>query len=170
MTEMEPGFRRLTIKDLNEVLLLEKLSFSHPWSRASYTYELSENELGNYYGFFDGNKLIAFGGYWLIVDEGHIANVAVHPAYRRQGWGELLMRRLIPFCLAQGGNKMTLEVRKQNLAAYNLYIKLGFAPAGIRPGYYDNPKDDAIIMWLDLDTCQIRNKGLITDNDTDIGD
>ncbi len=151
MLENEPLFRKLTVADLDEVCHLEVLSFSRPWSKASYRHELAENEMANFFGLFDGEKLIAFAGYWLIVDEGHIANVAVHPAYRRQGCGELLMRRIIVDCQAKGGKKMTLEVRKRNFPARDMYYKLGFEKKGERPRYYQDPQDDALIMWLDLE-------------------
>lgn len=150
MTESQMSFRSLSITDIDEIVALERLSFSRPWGRESYTHELTENQLAYYFGIFGEGELIAFGGYWLIVDEGHIANIAVHPAYRRQGVGELLIRRIMPEFMAQGGKWMTLEVRQHNLAAQNLYKKLGFKLAGVRPGYYDDPKDDAAIMWLHM--------------------
>ena len=158
MPETTIDFRRLTVEDIDEVLRVENLSFSHPWTKDAYFHELAENELAYYYGIFWEKKLLAFGGFWLIVDEGHIANVAVDPDYRRQGLGELLMRRLIPFCIVQGGKKMTLEVRSRNLAAHSLYRKLGFKDAGLRRRYYDKPKDDAIIMWVDLLDCSIEKE------------
>ena len=142
--------RRLNLADVDAVLHLDQLSFSRPWSREAYLEELGNNQLARYIGYFAGQRLIAFAGYWLIVDEAHIVNVAVHPDYRRRGWGELLMRRLITLCLAAGAARMTLEVRRQNLAGCRLYRKLGFITAGLRPGYYDEPPDDALIMWLDL--------------------
>jgi len=144
------SMRRLQLADADAVLYLDRLAFSRPWSRDAYLEELGENQLARYIGFFAGERLIAFAGYWLIVDEGHIVNVAVHPNYRRQGWGELLMRRLITFCLAEGATRMTLEVRRHNQAACRLYHKLGFKTKGLRPGYYDEPPDDALIMWLEL--------------------
>lgn len=144
------SLRRLHLADADAVLHLDQLSFSRPWSREAYLEELGENQLARYIGFFAGERLIAFAGYWLIVDEAHIVNVAVHPDYRRQGWGELLMRRLITLCLSEGAARMTLEVRRQNQAGCRLYGKLGFKTEGLRPGYYDEPPDDALIMWLDL--------------------
>ena len=86
----------------------------------------------------------------MIVDEIHIGNIAVHPAYRRQGFGELLLRRVMAICQGQGGKRMTLEVRKRNFPARDLYLKLGFTIEGERRDYYQDPKDDALIMWLDF--------------------
>lgn len=144
------SFRPLTVDDAAEMSHIERLSFSRPTSKEAYTNELANNERAYYFGLFDGEQLIAFGGYWLILDEGHIINIAVHPAYRRQGYGELMMRQIIVACMAQGCKKMTLEVRKHNTPAQYLYQKLGFVKSGIRPQYYDDPKDDAVIMWLDM--------------------
>lgn len=142
--------RTLGIKDLDNVLEIEELSFSYPWKREAYRYEFEDNILSRYWGCFYENRLIAFAGYWLIVDEGHIANVAVHPLFRRQGLGELLMVYVMNACLAEGGEKMTLEVRAGNTVAQQLYQKLGFRSVGIRKNYYEESNEDAVIMWADL--------------------
>jgi [ribosomal protein S18]-alanine N-acetyltransferase len=148
--ETKVYLRRLVVADADQVFHLDQLSFSRPWSHEAYLEELGENELARYIGFFCEEQLIAFAGYWLIADEGHIVNVAVHPDWRREGWGELLMRHLITLCLGEGGRRMTLEVRRHNEAGCLLYSKLGFKIDGIRPNYYEDPPDDALIMWLEL--------------------
>ena len=148
MTEI--SFRALTVADAPEMAHIEHLSFSRPTSKQVYANELENNDKAHYYGVIADEQLIAFGGFWLILDEGHVINIAVHPAWRRQGYGELLVRRMVVECMALGGKKMTLEVRKHNTPAQYLYKKLGFVSSGIRPKYYDDPKDDAVIMWLDL--------------------
>ena len=150
MLQNEPVFRKLGPDDLDEVLHVERLSFSRPWSREAYGHELADNPLASLYGFFDGDRLFAFICFWMIVDEIHIGNIAVHPAYRRQGFGELLLRRVMAICQGQGGKRMTLEVRKRNFPARDLYLKLGFTIEGERRDYYQDPKDDALIMWIDL--------------------
>jgi len=144
------SIRPLGIKDLDNVLEVEELSFKYPWSREAYRYEFDENILSRYWGCFYENRLIAFAGYWLIMDEGHIANVAVHPLFRRQGVGELLMYYVMNACLMEGGEKMTLEVRAGNAAGQRLYKKMGFKAAGLRKGYYSDSNEDAVIMWVDL--------------------
>ena len=159
-TNDELLIRRLVAEDLEAVLEIEKLSFSAPWSRESYQKEISENNLAYYLGCFlqkDGNeKLAAFAGFWLILDEGHIANVAVHPLFRGQGLGEILMRSLMALCLSAGGHWMTLEVRVSNEVARNLYNKLGFRTLGHRKGYYENG-EDAVIMWGSLSGVEEKN-------------
>lgn len=142
---------RLGPEHIDQIMRVELSSFSCPWSRESYAYELSENQLAHYYGCFAEGELVAFAGFWQVADEGHVTNMAVLPAWRRQRLGQLLLRQLIAACLSLGGRWMTLEVRESNNAAIALYEKLGFEPYGLRPGYYDAPSEGAVIMWLRLD-------------------
>ncbi|MBR5430257.1 MAG: ribosomal protein S18-alanine N-acetyltransferase [Firmicutes bacterium] len=142
--------RQLTVDDLDELLRLEEACFSSPWSRESYRRELTENNLAHYWGVFAGGELIGFAGYWLILDEGHITNVAVAPDRRNQGVGRFLVQGVINGCLAGGGRFLTLEVRASNAPALHLYEKMGFVSSGVRPKYYDDPKEDAVIMWKEL--------------------
>ena len=152
MTEL--SVRRLGAADIDALLAVEAACFSAPWSRDSYLHELSGNDLAFYWGLFvdgdNGPQLAGFAGYWLIVDEGHITNVAVAPARQRQGLGRLLVQTLINACLAQGGRRMTLEVRAGNRAAIGLYEGFGFSVQGRRRDYYDRPREDALIMWKEL--------------------
>lgn len=142
--------RELTVDDLDELLLLEQACFSSPWSRESYRRELEENDLAHYWGVFADGRLIGFAGYWLILDEGHITNVAVAPEHQNRGVGRFLVQGVINGCVAGGGKFLTLEVRASNEAALHLYEKAGFISTGVRPGYYDDPKEDAVIMWKEL--------------------
>lgn len=141
--------RRLTVEDLQAVCEIERLSFPVPWSEESYRRELTDNPLSCFYGGFWQGRLIAFGGFWKILDEAHITNVAVHPDYRGRGMGELLMRAVMLQTQQEGCHWMTLEVRKSNLPAQGLYNKLGFRAVGERPHYYEND-EAAIIMWCSL--------------------
>jgi ribosomal-protein-alanine N-acetyltransferase len=145
----EPRLQRLSLEHLEDILLVECLSFADPWSRESYRYELADNGLAHYYGCFSSQRLLGFGGFWQVLDEGHIANVAVHPDFRGQGLGYLLVTQLITACRALGGSEMTLEVRQSNLTAQALYRKLGFENIGQRQNYYNNG-EDAMIMRLTI--------------------
>ncbi|MGI5892127.1 MAG: ribosomal protein S18-alanine N-acetyltransferase [Bacillota bacterium] len=142
----------LSAQHIDEITEIENLSFTVPWSKEAYLKELNENIFSFYLGVFWQERLVAYGGYWLIMDEAHISNIAVHPLFRGQGLGELLMRNIIVSSLSQGSTKMTLEVRESNSCAQNLYQKLGFVASGIRPGYYSDNNEGAVIMWLDLRT------------------
>ncbi len=94
--------------------------------------------------------IVAYGGFWIIVDEAHITNIAVDPDKRRLGLGKKLVDGMIDEMEKMGMENVTLEVRESNIAARELYAGFGFADAGRRPKYYQDPKEDAIIMWLRL--------------------
>ncbi|MGI6485534.1 MAG: ribosomal protein S18-alanine N-acetyltransferase [Thermoanaerobacterales bacterium] len=140
----------MSLRDLDGVMDVEKKCFTTPWSRYAFTCELRDNQFSHYLIARHGEKIIGYGGMWIVLDEAHVTNVGVLPEYRGQGMGEALMRALIDIAKINGANKMTLEVRKSNYVAQNLYSKLGFEPRGIRRGYYIDDKEDAVIMWKDL--------------------
>lgn len=138
----------MTLEDLNEVLEIEVLAFSTPWSRNSFLYELIENERAFYltakneYG-----RIMGYVGMWIVFDEGHITNLATHPQYRRQGVARKLMDELIAASKERGIRYLTLEVRRTNNEAQELYQKLGFVHMGVRRKYYLDNNEDALIMW-----------------------
>lgn len=146
----EIRLRRMTVKDLDQVMQIERRSFSAPWSRHAFLTELVDNQFARYIVAEDAGRIVGYAGIWLILDEGHVTNVAVDPAYRGRHLGERLMRALMTICADQGITRMTLEVRVTNHVAQNLYRKLGFQPAGIRRGYYTDNHEDALIMWVTL--------------------
>lgn len=148
--ESEVTLRRMTLRDIDNVLLVERRSFTAPWSRQAFMTELLDNQFAYYIVAQHAEQIIGYAGVWLIVDEGHVTNIAVDPKYR--GWhvGETLLRTLMALCVARGGRRMTLEVRVTNEVAQNLYRKLDFTGAGIRKGYYTDNREDALIMWADL--------------------
>ena len=96
----------------------------------------------------EDGRAIAYAGVWFILDEGHITNIAVHPERRGMGYGEMVTRGMIQLAADSGMNWMTLEVRRSNKAAQNLYHKLGFIDVGYRKRYYEN-SEDALIMALE---------------------
>lgn len=96
--------------------------------------------------------IVGYGGLWLMVDEGHITTIAVSPANRGQGIGELLLNGLIDQAVDVRATRLTLEVRLSNEAAQRLYLKYGFQPSGTRPRYYTDNGEDALIMWTDVIT------------------
>lgn len=145
LTEIE--IRPMTEADLDEVLEIEQVSFPTPWSRSSYASELQQNSLSLYLVVLQEGRLVGYAGMWIIIDEGHITNVAVHPEYRNRGLGCLLMRELIDLAVQNRVTAITLEVRPSNRSAQGLYRKLGFIPNGLRKGYYTDTGEDAIVMW-----------------------
>lgn len=140
----------MSLEDIDQVCEIENLSFKTPWSRESFEEELSRNNLARYIVAKAGGKVVAYGGMWIVLDEAHITNIAVHPEYRGRGLGEKVTRELLKTAEESGAVRVTLEVRASNDIARKLYNKLGFADNGVRKGYYADTGDDAIIMWKEL--------------------
>ncbi|NYE56591.1 ribosomal protein S18-alanine N-acetyltransferase [Carboxydothermus ferrireducens] len=140
----------MELKDLPQVLDIEKLSYTNPWSKASFMYEITENPLATYLVAREGDKVIGYGGIWIVLDEAHITTLAVHPAYRRNGVGKSLLNALLDVAKNRKVRNIILEVRASNFPAQNLYQKFGFKPIGIRKKYYSRPEEDAIVMSLEL--------------------
>lgn len=133
--------------DIPEVYEIEKMSFKTPWSKQAFYDEIDKNASARYIVAKLGKKVAGYGGLWVILDEGHITNIAVHPDFRGKHIGDMLVRGLIDIAVNEGLQSLTLEVRFSNDIAQNLYKKYGFESAGIRPGYYSDTGEDAIIMW-----------------------
>lgn len=142
--------KNMSFEDIDEVCEIEKLSFAVPWSRESFESEISKNNLARYVVAKADGKVAAYGGMWIVLDEGHITNIAVHPDYRGRKIGEKLVEALLETAKESNASRATLEVRASNNAALKLYKKLGFKEGGRRKGYYDENKEDAIIMWKEL--------------------
>ena len=138
-------FAPLTEALLPRVLELEKLCFSLPWSREAFLPELHDPGC-RWLAVLKNGTVIGYAGMRAVLDEGYISNIAVDPEYRRQGVGQALMEAL----LAEGRRRelsfLTLEVRVSNSPARRLYARLGFREVGLRPGYYERPKEDAVLM------------------------
>lgn len=143
--------RPMQLSDLQQVLAIEVASFPAPWSRQAFVSELTYNRMAVYLVARSQNQVVGYAGMWLVVDEAHVTNIAVHLAWRRLGIGKQLMDRLQDLALARGCTAMTLEVRKSNFAAQNLYTQYGFAAQGLRRGYYADTGEDAIVMWKQLE-------------------
>ncbi|MBV7271708.1 ribosomal protein S18-alanine N-acetyltransferase [Clostridium thailandense] len=137
----------LKSEHIDSVITIDTLCFAIPWSRESFQKEVDSNKFARYIVAKKNNIIIGYAGMWLILDEGHITNIAVHPEYRGIGAGNLLLEGLIEICKSESINSLTLEVRKSNIVAQNLYKKYGFVEEGLRKEYYGDNKEDAIIMW-----------------------
>jgi ribosomal-protein-alanine N-acetyltransferase len=143
-------FRFMTLEDVDAVVELERLSFTMPWPRDAFVNELTINQHAKYVTAVHAGKVIAYCGMWVIFDEAHITNVAVHPDYRGKKIGERLMRQMMELAVLLGAKRMTLEVRPSNTVARSLYAKLGFVEQGRRRNYYSDNNEDALIMWVTL--------------------
>ena len=139
--------KEMDFSDLEGVYEVSSLSLKETWSLNSIEKELN-NKLSTYIVCLEDSKVLGFAGSWLIASEGQITNIAVHPNSRGKGIGKYLMEKLIFVLKDKGCTDITLEVRKSNIIAQNLYKSLGFKEEGIRKNFYEDNKEDAIIMWL----------------------
>src|SRR6478672_9999093 len=139
----------MRLEDVEEVQRIEEASFSTPWPPNAYRSELMTNRLAAYLVVRAQDRIVAYGGMWLMVDEAHITTFAVHPAWRRQRLGERLLLAFLDLAKDRHAREATLEVRLSNVAARRLYEKYGFRPVGLRPRYYSDNNEDALIMTTD---------------------
>ena len=130
---------------VSQVAELEKQCFSDPWSEKSVASEL-ENELALWLVALEGETLAGYVGSQTVMGETDMMNIAVSPGFRRQGIARELIQTLIRELKERASHSLTLEVRASNAPARALYESLGFSQAGRRPGYYRNPKEDALIL------------------------
>jgi len=136
----------MRIADIPEVQAIEHASFTTPWPPQAYRSELETNRLATYLVARIDGMVVGFAGVWMMVDEAHITTFAVHPAWRRRRIGERLLLAVMDLALDRQAREATLEVRLSNLAARRLYEKYGFRPVGLRPRYYSDDDEDALIM------------------------
>lgn len=133
--------------DLDAVIAIEHASFNNPTTRAWYENELDRPEICYVYVLRMPEAPVAgFCAFWKVVDQIHINNLAIHPAFRGKGLGILLLQRVLQEADALGAPHATLEVRRSNEAALRLYQRAGFTLAGVRTSYYTNPIEDALIL------------------------
>ncbi|QHA90236.1 ribosomal protein S18-alanine N-acetyltransferase [Bacillus sp. N1-1] len=144
------SFRSMTIEDIEAVMRIEHATFPTPWSRSAFYNEIVINHFATYLLLEVGEEIAGYCGVWVIIDEAHITNIALHPEYRGMKLGEALLNKAIHFAKSRGALKMTLEVRVSNTVAQNLYRKFGFEEGGIRKNYYTDNQEDALVMWVNL--------------------
>jgi len=150
---------RMTVDDLLVVQVIERESFSTPWPAHAYRQEIEQNRLAHYIVARYRDQIVGFAGIWLLVDEAHITTFATQSRWRRQGIGERLLVALLDLALARGAKEATLEVRPSNIPAKRLYEKYGFKVVGVRPRYYSDNNEDALIMTTDsLDGRPMRDR------------
>jgi len=145
------GIRPMEPRDLIAVWEIEKLCFSIPWKKNAFLIEITDNRCARYFVAHTDGKVIGYGGMWLMIDEAHITNIAVHPSFRKKGVGHAILKALADESLRNDADKMTLEVRVSNREALNLYESMGFVGAGVRKRYYSDNDEDALIMWRIID-------------------
>ena len=150
MTDDPVAIEPMTIADLPQVLAIERMSFTSPWSEANFTHEIDGNPLAwNLVARFDG-RVVGFACAYVVSDELMINDLAVAASARRRGVGGALLRRLIDGARVRGCRRATLEVRPGNEPARALYEAFGFGVVGHRRGYYADTGEDALLLTCDL--------------------
>ena len=142
--------RKMTVQDVPVVAQIDRMSFSLPWPEHSFHYEVSDNRVARCFVAETSDKRVAaMIVSWIVVDELHIATIATHPEFRRQGIGARILTAALQDASAAGARKAFLEVRASNEASQTMYRKFGFEITGRRPRYYKDNGEDAILMTLE---------------------
>lgn len=147
--------REMKHSDIDTVVAIEKQNFREPWTPTIFEDELSQSTRTYYVAELDGRVIGYMGMIW-ILDEGHITNIAVEPAFHGHGYGRELMKTVADIAFERGMKSLTLEVRASNERAIHVYEKMGFINEGVRPKYYEG-REDAYIMWLYKEDWDARN-------------
>lgn len=149
----------MKVDDLPEVQIIERESFTTPWPPQAYRQELENNRLAQYIVARCGGAIVGFAGIWLLVDEAHVTTFATRRSWRRLGIGDRLLLALLDLARTRGAHEATLEVRPSNVPARRLYEKYGFKVVGVRPRYYSDDNEDALIMTTEsLDGRHMRDR------------
>ena len=136
--------------DVPAVHEIDELSFTLPWPERSFRFELTNNPSSRCWVAVADDRIAAMAVIWLIVDEAHVATIATHPDFRRQGIGEKLLKHALQSALEEGAVRSFLEVRASNEAAQAMYHRFGYIEDGRRPRYYKDNGEDAILMSAKL--------------------
>jgi ribosomal-protein-alanine N-acetyltransferase len=142
--------RRMSLMDLDRVYAMEKDIFPTPWPQRAFKEEMLNESFSIPLVVEHLGKVVGYSVSWIVVDELHIGNVAIVPEHRRRGVSETMLMKLLRMAAKAGLRVAHLEVRRSNHSAIALYQKLGFEVVGIRKGYYDNNKEDALLMTREL--------------------
>ncbi|MCP8617823.1 ribosomal protein S18-alanine N-acetyltransferase [Salirhabdus salicampi] len=146
----EVNIRHMRWEDIAEVIEIERLSFSSPWTKQAFEKEIANNMYASYYVMEFRGKIVGYCGLWIVIDNAQITNIAILPNYRGKGLGEKLFQYVLVQARNQGVELLSLEVRVSNVRAQKMYRKFGLQPAGIRKNYYQDNNEDALVMWVKL--------------------
>lgn len=146
--DAEVSIEPMTVDHLDDVLRIDALVYPRPWSASLWRHELSQQFRRCYLVALEGSSVVGYAGMMLLVDEAHVASVAVDPRYQGAGVASRLVAELLARGVEAGYDDFTLEVRMSNERAQALYRRFGFVPAGVRRNYYSDSNEDAMIMWM----------------------
>jgi ribosomal-protein-alanine N-acetyltransferase len=154
MTARQPlSMEPMKPSDLEDVLFIERASFSRPWTRDMYQREM-QNRTSRTVVFRADGQLAGYMCFWEVLDEAHLMTIAVRPERRGEGFGKAMMDQLETICWREGVKRIVLEVGRRNTSARSLYKKCGYTPIGFRKRYYKEIQDDALVMEKRLDPTQ----------------
>ncbi len=142
----------MTLADIDSVVMIDRESFSMPWSAQFYRSELNDNPAAYLYVAETGEgerEVVGYLGFWFIVDEAHISTFAIHPGFRMRGFGRALLKYALEQAAAFGAEVVSLEVRASNRTAAAIYESFGFGVTGRKQGYYQDNGEEALFMRLD---------------------
>ena len=145
---MNLNIRKMTVEDVSAAAALDRMSFSLPWPERSFHFEVTGNPASRCWIAEVDGQIVGMIVAWLFVDEAHIATLATHPDFRRQGIAQKLLTHTLRYTFDEGAVSSFLEVREGNLAAQEMYRKFGYEKTGLRKRYYKDNDEDAILMTL----------------------
>jgi len=162
-TVREPDLRiePMALVHLDQVVALERVAFTDPWSAVSFLNEIESRDTSFTRVALSWSEEAVVGYFvaWFVEDEVHLGNLAVSPEHRGQGIGQRLLDVLLDAARERRARQVTLEVRESNWVAQRLYLKNGFRPVSIRKRYYPDNREDAIVMRLGLKPIKAKRKG-----------
>ena len=141
--------RRMDLKDVPEVVEIDRSSFTLPWTERSFKYEVQENQAARCWVTILDERVASMLVLWIIVDEAHIATIATHPHFRRRGFAKRMLVKSLVAAREEGAQKALLEVRARHVVAQKIYCDIGFVDVGRRPMYYRDNGEDAVLMTME---------------------
>lgn len=138
-------------RDVPELLAIEVEQFPEPWTRAMLLDEITNTETRRYTVAIEGKKIIGYLGVMYVLEELHVNTLGTLPGHESKGVATSLLEEAWVVAQERGVLRATLEVAVSNTRAQALYFRFGFSPVGVRKNYYERTKEDALVLWADLD-------------------
>lgn len=138
--------RKMKAEDIRDVMEIENVCFTSRWNEEMFLYEIEENEFGSFFVYCVDHKVVGFIDFWITFETCQLANLAVHPAYQKQGYARQMMDKMVEYAEKAGCENIMLEVRVSNTPARKLYESYDFIEMNVRKGYYNDNGEDAIVM------------------------
>ncbi|MFD1171232.1 ribosomal protein S18-alanine N-acetyltransferase [Oceanobacillus picturae] len=146
----EITIRKMEIADVDQVMEVERVSFTTPWTTDIFYQEIVDNQYAYYYVIEWNGRIVGYVGTWVVLEDAQVTNIAIMPELRGNKLGEKLFQYMLLQIKLIGATRLSLEVRESNISAQKLYRKFGLVPGGIRKNYYTDNQEDAIVMWVNI--------------------